>query len=201
MLVLEASEKFGVTAVFSQDLKDTFTSVNDLKRRLAHPEVFLGFGVDGTPKYHRLRLVDIASYENIRIDQVKTVDGRFLHEFHNSLFDSIYGSPRLIVDEADWITRNGRGDLRKLYERHMAQYLLNVVIEDIVSEADHKLFKVVVYPSFLNVFDLFGIPPLIVPYFSFTPNQTSRHSLSHAQSIIVSQKEISANTFDTHQFT
>ena len=39
LYVLDQAERYGATAIFSQNRSDIFTSVNDLERRLARPEL------------------------------------------------------------------------------------------------------------------------------------------------------------------
>ena len=164
LYVLEQAERHGTLAVLSQDLDDTFTSVNDLKRRLARPEILLNEGPSRL--YRKIDLVDIPKAEGRQLKHVCTRSGQSLTQFHNSLFLYTARTKYYIVNDASWIDRNGRRNLSLHYIRFLALFVTHGVLFDYFhSEEDALLNKRFFAPAFLKIRSFFGCSPIIVKPF------------------------------------
>ena len=81
LYVMASAERAGATPVFSQDTGDKFTSVNNLKRRLARPELYRARDTATGGAFRRVDLVDVAAAENSPLEDVVTRDDFTLSTF------------------------------------------------------------------------------------------------------------------------
>jgi hypothetical protein len=189
LYVLEQARKHGALAVFSQDPKDKFTSVNNLKRRLARPEICAE-----TParlSYRKIDIVDVPQYEGKRLHEVHCRDGRGLIDFHNSLFDRLPVRDFFLADDSGWIDRNHRGDVANHYRRYLALFVTHgVLFEDFETADDAELRERTVHPLLAEFEVRWGLHPLIVKPCVDQIFPEERFYLAHPNGIIPFHEEI-----------
>lgn len=179
LYVLEQARRHGALAVFSQDPKDRFTSVNNLKRRLARPEV--GEETPDGIRYRKVDLVDVAQAEGLPIHEVKCRDGRRLIDVHNALFDRLPERHFVIADDATWIDRNHRGDMVKHYRHFLALFLTHgVLFEEFETGDDAAFFERYVRPLPDEFEARWGLRPLIVKPYEEARESDERFDLAHS---------------------
>ena len=179
LYVLKQAERYGVMAIFSQDLNDKFTSVNNLKRRLARPEVCIQ--QNGGLAYRKINLVDVPKAEGLPLREVRTLHGALLADVHNRLFDAVESGAFRVVNDSGWIDRNGRGDLARHYTRYLLLFIAHgILFEDFESIADEKLRNRVAVPCFIDSWTRFGATPILVRTHAEPSLLDERHCLAHA---------------------
>jgi len=178
LYVLEQAQRYGAIAVFSQDLSDAFTSVNNLKRRLARPEICTV--ENGQRRYHKIDLVDVPAAEGLPLIDVRTRDGRWLAEVHNGLFAAFHSRAFRIADDADWIDRNCRGQLSQHYARYLMLFIAHgILFEEFDSPSDNYFKDEILRPIISFMTDRIGFAPLIVR--SHSSRDSERFVLSHPE--------------------
>ncbi len=182
LYVLEQAERYGTTAIFSQDLSDTFTSVNNLKRRLARPEICTVENRQRT--YRKIDLVDVPKAEGLPLKDVRTRDGRLLAQVHNDLFAAVDSKALRIVDDAGWIDRNCRGHLSQHYARHLMLFIAHgIVFEEFDNPSDKHLKEAILWPIISGMMDRFGYYPLIVHSGPSFDSDGERFALAHREEL------------------
>jgi hypothetical protein len=178
--VLEQAERYGAMAIFSQDLSDTFTSVNNLKRRLARPEICIED--NGQQAYRKVDLVDIPKAEGLPLRDVQTRDGRLLAQVHNGLFDAVNSRAFRIVHDADWIDRNCRGQLPQHYARYLMLFIAHgIMFEEYDNPSDIHFKDKILQPIISAMTLRLGAYPLIVR--SHSSSDSERLGLSHREEL------------------
>lgn len=194
LYVLAEAERYGATAVFSQDLKDKFTSVNSLKRRLARPELHDAAAANQNT-YRKITLVDVAAAEGARLEDVVTVDGRPLHSVHASLFSRLSGRKLQVADDGGWIDRNGRGRLRDYYAAYLLLFLAHgVLFEEFETPCDKALRNGIIIPLIRDCEARFGVRPIIVRPHAPGQSPPARYYLAHDQSVFAASDFVPQTT-------
>ena len=184
LYVLKQAEQYGATAIFSQDPKDKFTSVNNLKRRLARPELYQPRANAGRGSFRKLDLVDVAAAENLCLQDVLTREGLPLAGVHNALFARLAGRKLRIVDDRDWIDRNHRGRMRELYTRYLSLFLAHgVLFEEFETPSDQHVKTSVILPLIAECEARFGVRPIIVRPHDEASGSNERYYLAHAEDL------------------
>ena len=178
LYVLEQAARYGATAIFSQDLSDIFTSVNNLKRRLARPERCLE--ADGQRSYCKVDLVDVQKAEKLPLREVRTHDGRSLSAVHNGLFDAIDSGSFRIVDDAAWIDRNHRGELTCHYRKYLLLFISHgILFEEFDNPSDDQFKNGILRPILTHMIAQIGLSPIIVRTHAGNDEECERFGLSH----------------------
>jgi len=163
---IEQCKSLKFPTVIGQDLHDKFVSKNPLKRALGKMPIQKGVARNFDDIIEYFTIVDFAEAEGEKLKDIQTFTGISLADFHNSLFREIYTSTNVaIVDEADWIDKNGRGDLLEHYKKMLALFLVHgVMFEYYPLEDKNELYFVehILAPAFTFIENTFGIKPLIV---------------------------------------
>ena len=163
LYVLTSAERAAATAVFSQDSGDKFNSVNNLKRRLARPELHRSRDTATGGAFRRVDLVDVAAAENSPLEDVVTRDGRPLVDLHNALFARLEGRQFRVVDDRAWIDRNGRGHMQELYARYLLFFIAHgVLFEEFETPSDQHFKTDLILPLVATCKARFGVKPIIV---------------------------------------
>lgn len=161
LYVLEQARKHGAVAVFSQDPNDKFTSVNNLKRRLARPEIHEE--TSSGPSYRKIDIVDLQQNEGKRLHEVHCRDGQPLIDFHNSLFDRLPVRDFIVADDSDWIDRKHRGAILNHYRCYLALFIAHgVLFEEFETGNDQEFYVRTVRPLLGEFRARWGLLPLIV---------------------------------------
>lgn len=178
LYVLEQAERYGATAIFSQDLSDAFTSVNNLKRRLAKPEICEE--IDGQRYYRKINLVDVPKVEKLPLREVQARDGRFLAKVHNGLFDAIGSASFRIVDDAAWIDRNHRGDLTRHYKKYLLLFVAHgILFEEFDNPSDKHFKDGILRPLISGMVSDTRLWPIIVRSHAGYDKECEHFALSH----------------------
>ena len=184
LYVLTSAERAGATAVFSQDSGDKFTSVNNLKRRLARPELHRARDTATGGAFRRVDLVDVAAAENSPLEDVVTRDGRPLVDFHNSLFARLEGRQFRVVDDRAWIDRNGRGHMQELYARYLLFFIAHgVLFEEFETPSDQHFKTDLILPLVATCKARFGVKPIIVRPHKAAAGSDERFHLAHSEDV------------------
>ena len=184
LYVLARAEREGATAIFSQDPGDKFTSVNNLKRRLARPELYRARDSATGGAFRKVDLVDVAAAENERLEDVVTRDGRPLVGVHNALFARLEGRPFRVVDDRAWIDRNHRGRMQELYARYLLLFIAHgVLFEEFETPADLHVKTGLILPLVAACEARFGVKPLIVRPHEPASAPDERFHLAHSEDL------------------
>lgn len=171
MHFLDSMRCTGARIVIGQDDQDKFVSVNAMKRALGRMPILSGPLSRSGPRPHVLRrhtVVDFASSDGHPIHGVRTLWGEPLMEFHNRLFAKFVPGTWELVQDAPWIDRNSRGDLRAHYERLLALFVCHGVLcedywlDDSSDTSERWFVSEVLYPAHRATVARFGVPPLLV---------------------------------------
>jgi len=161
---IELTKDKGLPIVISQDTKGKFVSNNPLKRTLGKLPITKGFTSEKGEIVEYITIVDFTEHQGKSLREVNTKHNVPLVEYHNSLFQHIYPNTVTITDEADWIDRNHRDDIKKQYTKMLALLVTHgVMFESYPPEETHFL-ETVVKPSFEEIVNQFGVAPLIVEH-------------------------------------
>lgn len=186
---LHLLEPLELPIVISQDTKDTFTSSNTLKRFLGKMPVCTRITQKGGVAhelYQYKTIVDFAKAQGKPFSDIETLWGEPLTEFHARLFKEVTTVPPLITDDAEWIDRNGRGDLLAHYKRFLALFIAHgVLFEDyLVEDKEEEYFvREILEPAFTFVEETFGVRPLIT---QLTPSsvESPAYWLSYPRNVL-----------------
>jgi hypothetical protein len=155
----------GMKTVIGQDTNDLFVSRNPLKRALGRLPIYLGkTGEGGAERFQKVSIIDFNSSDGKPFKDVRTLWGQSLAEFHTELSHQFLQGELQIVDDADWISRNGRGNLLEHYKRFLALFIVDgILFEDYLAEdRDERAFiRNVLRPAFAHIERKFGVAPLI----------------------------------------
>ncbi|MBW6496283.1 MAG: hypothetical protein K0B16_17360 [Burkholderiaceae bacterium] len=183
LYVLGQANAHGALAVFSQDTSDRFTSVNNLKRRLARPEI-----CEETPAgrvYRKIDILDVPAIEGQTLGEVRCRSGERLVEVHNRLFDRAASGRYLVADDAAWIDRNHRGDMVAHYRRFLALFVVHGILFEDFETADDPLFlQLYVRPLLAEMDQRWGYRPLIVRPYCRHSEPDERFDLSHDMNLL-----------------
>lgn len=180
-------EPLGHQVVISEDSEDIFVPHNPLKRALGKLPICLGIKYqDGRTieEFENLTIIDFNTAAGKRFKDIRTLWGQPLTEFHAELLKECIKDHALIVDDAQWITRHHRGNLKEHYKHLLALFIAHgVLFEDYLVEDKHEgeFIRKVLRPAFQHVERTFGCRPLIA---RLTPTsiESDRFWLSYPRS-------------------
>ncbi len=164
MHFLDICKQQNLPACIGQDSGDIFVSHNDLKRALGKLAVHASER-QNDPIFTYNTVVDFYTMQGKYFKDVKTHWGESLIEFHNNLFSHFYKTPINIFDDADWVSRNHRGDLLEHYKKFLSLLVVHGVMFEYYLKNDLRELKFVreiLIPAFIYVEEKFGHRPLIV---------------------------------------
>ncbi len=171
LLFLQTLACTGERLVIGQDLHDKFVSINAMKRALGRLPILDGPLLRGGPLPRVLRkrtVIDFTASDGQMLDQVRTLWGEPLADFHARLFERCSPIACERVMDAEWIDRNGRGDLRAHYERMLALFICHGVlfedywVDDPGDTSERWFVAEILRPAFRATVDRFGLAPLMV---------------------------------------
>ncbi len=162
---IELAKPYGLRMVIGQDTKDIFVSNNSLKRSLGKLSVVKMLTHDKREIFQKFSVVDFDSAQGRRLKDIRTKSGQNLIEFHTNLFREIYPNQVEILDDAEWIDRNHRGDLVAHYKNLLALFLVHGIMFEFNPAQDPEechFVHNVLDPAFSFIEQKFGRKPLIV---------------------------------------
>lgn len=158
---VELSKPFKLPMVIGQDRKGKFVSHNELKRSLGKLPVTKGMSSRQDEIVENLTVVNFTLAQGKAFNEIKTIHGKDLTEFHNSFFKHIYPNEVKIVDESEWIDRNHRDNLKEQYKKMLALTILHGIMFESFPENENEIVQSAVGPAFEEIFKTFGLKPLI----------------------------------------
>lgn len=161
---IEIISNTGIDPLFFEYYEDKFTSCNPLKHALGK----LKF-CDCEKKYpNNLKtktIIEFNKYDGKRIIDVHTIWGKNLVDFHHALVEEVYNNcSNNFFDATKWFHRAGIS-ASKYYSKYIALFVQNAILFEnfILEDPELSFVKSIFLPSFLEISNLFGCKPLIVP--------------------------------------
>lgn len=166
--LVEASE---LEPLFCEYYADKFTSNNDYKHSLGRMFFFKGIGKNGGSQIHSRTVLDFNTANGKKINDLKTLWGESLIDFHHGLFKSCFMDlPKEdFFDASAWFKAHGES-ADKYYELFLTLFVQHAILfEDfMLNEKELSFTKDIFLPAFISVRRKTGKKPLIV---SLEPTQ------------------------------
>ncbi|HVU06202.1 MAG TPA: hypothetical protein VHE10_00160 [Candidatus Paceibacterota bacterium] len=147
--------------------QDKFTSNNECKKSWGKMSFYLGKGKKGGSKIARFNVIDFNSYNGKKIDEVKTLWGQSLIDFHHELIEKTYSGflflKPTLFDASEWFSRSG-GNAKDYYRNFLTLFLKNAILFEnfMLDEKEIGFTKEVFLPAFIEILRSSGRKPLIV---------------------------------------
>lgn len=150
--------------LFFEHLSDKFTSNNEWKKFLGKMSFFGGWGKKGGAKMERLNVIDFNSFNGKNINEIKTLWGEDLINFHHGLLKNKYSDiGESIYDASGWLIKHGPGP-QNYYDAFLELLIKHgIEFENFYLDKKELSFtKEVFLPALIRVRKKFGLKPLIV---------------------------------------
>jgi hypothetical protein len=112
------------------------------------------------------KIIDLKANDNKPFNEIDTLWGVKLTEFHHELFNKYYGANSLDFFDVSYLKNESR-NVNELYDKFLALFVcFGVLFENFIFKDGHyeKSFtNDVVYPAFKKNIERFGVNPIIVP--------------------------------------
>lgn len=171
---------------------DKFTSRNPLKHALGKLR-FIDVDMRGQIRIQKETILDFNTNEGRKIAEVNTVWGQSLIDFHHKFFKSALAvNGDFSFDASGWFSKAG-GVACNYYSKYLTLFLQNAVLFEnfvLTDNEERKFIASVFLPSYFEIFEIFGIKPIIVPLLSLE-DESSREWTFYPirfQPFILSQK-------------
>lgn len=165
LLFLHKAQARGYSTSIGTDSHDLFVSNNCIKHALGKLRFITGEH-DGQVRHYEHTIVDFNTYSGTPFNEVPTLWGENLVAFHErALRVANQRSDVLIADDADWIDRHERQDIKEHYKYLLSLFVVHgILFEDYIpADKDEVAFMHdVIAPAYSFVEKHFGLPPLIV---------------------------------------
>ncbi|MBP9839728.1 MAG: hypothetical protein KBC44_01970, partial [Candidatus Pacebacteria bacterium] len=163
---IKLTEQFNLKPYFSEYLEDKFTSNNPFKHSLGQIIINKKLNTKGESIQEKVTVIDFNKSNGVPINQVKTLWGENLVDFHRRLFD-IYQYKTgdfIFYDVSNWLKRNG-AKAEDYYKRDMLLLVCHgILFENFLLDGEDGGFsKNVLLPAIEEVEALLGCKPLITP--------------------------------------
>lgn len=166
MRFLELSQEIGLPSVVFEGASDKFVSLASDKMGLVKLSFFDGYDKNHAIMRHYRKIINIAQNDGKKFDEITTLWGENLVEFHHRILRKFVVEEVQIFDDLNWYRENVGGSTQaKDYYKIMFAFFVvyGVQFENYVTDAHEQEFFVdVVRPAFDFVFKEFGVRPLIV---------------------------------------
>ncbi len=160
--ILELCKGQKYSLVISNDSGDIFVTNNDLKYAAGKMKVSLGFNRNNEEMFQRFPLIEFSTAQGKKLSELTTFGGTKLLTFHDNLLKEVVPHGTIIVDEVEWISRNGRGNLKEHYKKMLALLIVHGIMFETYPEEEAEFVDQVLEPTFLEITETFGCKPLIV---------------------------------------
>jgi len=157
----EQVSRYNLPIVIGEDTTDIFTAQSSLKRNLLKLPIVSGISKDGSGILEYNTIGDFNSQQGIALDDLKIHNNMNLVAFHKKLCGRFLPSEIFVVDESEWVSRNSRGDLIRLYERMLALFLVHGIMLEQYELDEIDFLESVVWPAMQLTKKRFGHTPLI----------------------------------------
>jgi hypothetical protein len=156
-----------LTPLFFEYLNDKYTDNNDWKYYLGKMPFFSGKGKKGGEKITWLNVIDFNTSRGKKINEVKTLWGQSLADFHHELFDEAYQKKEKNVtffDASEWFSKSG-GTAKDYYKNFLTLFISHgILFDNFMLDAKEMMFtRDIFLDAFIQVYqDTGGVKPLIV---------------------------------------
>jgi len=152
--------------MFFEYLDDKFTDNNDWKYYLGKLPFFHGIGKKGGEKITRSNIIDFNISRGKKINEVKTLWGQSLIDFHHNFFDESYKEKNkdvVFFDASEWFSKSG-GNAKDYYKNFLALFISHGILFEnfMLDHKELKFTKEIFLPAFIQVLNDVGKKPLIV---------------------------------------
>jgi hypothetical protein len=160
-------ESLPYRVMITKDTHDRFVTVNPMKRALGKLPIHMGYTQRQgkyVEQFQYISIIDMNAANGKPLKDIVTLWGQPLSEFHDELCNHFFHNRVEIVDDADWINGNHRGDLLEHYKKFLTLFLTHgILFEDYVPDdaAEQQFVKKILRPAFTFVERRFGVRPLV----------------------------------------
>lgn len=161
---LELAKKVNLKHLGLEYVTDSFCTRNVDKVSLGRLPFFKKKDRIGNNVIQYNRIIDMMGCERKPINEIKTLWGESLVDFHHRIL-SAHSSDIELFDISSWHKFNGNS-AKYYYPYYLALFICNgILFENFITneEEEERFSRTVVYPAFEEVVRLFGVKPLIVP--------------------------------------
>lgn len=165
---LHLVQSLDIPPIISQDPFDKFTANNGPKRALGKISICEKFQTKGGKYQESFRnetIIDFNTANGKFLNDVQTVWGEPLIQFHNNLFKEVAPNvPFEIHDESKWLSSSFRGNPLAYYKFILPLFITHgILFEDYVvkDREEMRFVRNVIVPAFKHVEKQFGYRPLI----------------------------------------
>lgn len=154
----------GLKAVFFEYNADKFTSNNSLKYYLGKMVFHQGTGKNGGQKKIYENIIDFNSSNGKRIQDLKTLWGQNLVEFHHELMGVAFPNiNHSLYDASDWFHKNGP-TAKNYYRNFLSLFIRHgILFENFeINGSEGQFVRDVFLPAFFEVWKNTNVKPLIV---------------------------------------
>lgn len=144
---------------------DKFADINEFKRALGKMLFYKRLNKNLEPIITHKTIIDMSKWNGKRINEIVTLDGQSLVEFHHKLFyerfPEMYGS---VHDVSDWLTASGVITAKEWYKKFLSLFLTHGALFEnfMTSDTDLELTRDAVLPAIIEIEKECGYRPLIV---------------------------------------
>jgi len=150
--------------LFWEFYDDKFTSNNPFKYSLGKLIIFEK--IKSKIIKRRINIIDFNKYDGKKLRDIKTIWGESLINFHKRLFNFYgYNTKKLLFyDGSYWLNKHGK-EASSFYEKDLLLYVYHGILFEnyILNGKEGEFTKNIFLKSFLNVQEITGCKPLIVP--------------------------------------
>lgn len=162
--MIDTCDFLSLHPVLFDNVSDKFSCKSKSKYYLGRMAFFSGFGKNGGMKVDYHKVIDFVGSEGKRQNDVVSLFGDNLMDFHKKLFNEKYHF--LSKDEFDVEEISGQESPLEIYKFLFRLSIIRGVMLDHFSfkNDEIKFIEEVVYPSFISVWNETGYKPILVPF-------------------------------------
>jgi len=162
----ELAKCTGLKPLLSEYIKDKFVSINSYKFSLGKLSFFEKIDKNRCQIVRNERIINIDNSENKKFENIKTIWGENLVDFHHKMLLFKFPDFNLndIIDLSSWCKLNG-GKAEKYYSNFLAWFICNGILFEnfTLNKNEGKFTENIVLPAFRKIEKEFNLKPLIVP--------------------------------------
>ncbi|MFA5986082.1 MAG: hypothetical protein WC819_01885 [Parcubacteria group bacterium] len=149
-----------------EGVHDIFVTNNEDKMLLVKPRFFKGYDKNHDVISQNKLIVDLAQAQGKRFDEIVTLWGEKLVDFHHRIAQK-YVPQVEIFDDFEWFAENHmKTSIDQYYKKFLALFVAHGVLfenfTDVVA-GEEEFTREIFNPAFDEIVDTFGVSPLIIP--------------------------------------
>jgi len=162
--IIAADSLSGLKPLILEYTQDKFNDRNEAKYFLGKLCFHKGMNKNGEAVWESIRIMDFNASNNVPLNEVKTLWGQTLVDFHHELFERSF--PRQtdrVVDVSEWVRSFG-GRAKDYYKPFFSLFLRGgILFENYLLDSKEGPFtKEVILPALTEIMQETGLKPLIV---------------------------------------